>query len=408
VLLLRRARQTESFPRAPPKGFPCAKSTGTSSFFLYVLARHPLGGPQRKAHVTLPTRVTPTTLLLAAAAGLAGAPLAAQSTADPASASAAPLFAAEELLELTMVADFDQLEDDRQEVNPERPAILQLTNLDGAPIEVSLEVRTRGNFRLRRTTCAFPNLRLDFVPGSNVEHTVFAGQEHLKLVGHCRDSGEYEQNTLEEYLIYRLYNLISDESFRVRLARVTYRDIGGSRDPLTRYAFLMEDADRLAERFGGVQTEVQNAHPLELDARSSARVELFQYMIGNTDFSIINSHNVAIIAMPDRTYHSIPYDFDYSGLVEAPYAAPAAILGTSSVRERVYRGFCRPGLDPAAVFEPFLANRDAFSRILRQEPALEPKRAERAIRYLEEFFRSIESPRARQTLIERHCRTIPD
>lgn len=356
----------------------------------------------------LPARFASASLLLAATAAVAAAPLPAQPGVYRAATAAPPLFAAEEPLELTLIADFDQLGDDRHEVNPERPAILHLADLTGAPIEVALEVRTRGNFRLRRTTCAFPNLRLDFVPGSNVEHTVFAGQEHLKLVGHCRDSGEYEQNTLEEYLVYRLYNLLTDESFRVRLARITYRDVAGRAQPITRYGFLLEDIDRLAARLGGIHLEVPGVHPHDLDGPSSARVELFQYMIGNTDFSIVNFHNTELVRLPDGTYHPIPYDFDFSGLVDAPYAMPAPILGTRSVRERVYRGFCRPGTDLAPLFDAVLANRQRFAQIFRNQPELDPKRAERAIRYLDEFFATAESRRARQALIERRCRTTID
>lgn len=346
--------------------------------------------------------------LLTSAAVVAATALEAQLPAQPPDAADAPLFASHDVLDFTLVADFEMLDDDRAEVNPERPALLRLAGPGGAPVELALEVRTRGNFRLRRSTCDFPNLRLDFPPGSSAQPTVFAGQKELKLVGHCRDSREYDQNTLEEYLVYRLYNLLTEESFRVRLARVTYRDVRGKEDPVTRHAFLIEDVDMLATRLGGLPIEVQGVRPHDLDGLASARVELFQYMIGNTDFSIVNFHNAELIRRPDGTYHPVPYDFDFSGLVDAPYATPAAILGTRSVRERVYRGFCRPGVDAPALFDAFLALREASARTFREQPELEPKRADSAIRYLDEFFRIIESPRARQALIERRCRTTID
>lgn len=350
-------------------------------------------------------------LLLLAAALAAATPVDAQSppaSPDPAAAAAAPLFASHDVLDVTLVADFELLDDDRAEDNPERPATLHVAGPDGAPVELAVEVRTRGNFRLRPSTCDFPNLRLDFPASSSAQPTVFTGQGALKLVGHCRGSGEYDQNVLEEYLVYRLYNLLTEESFRVRLARVTYRDVRAGEEPLTRHAFLIENVDRLAARLGGLHIEVQGVQPHDLDGLSSARVELFQYMIGNTDFSVVNFHNVELIRLPDGTYHPVPYDFDFSGLVDAPYATPSAVLGTRSVRERVYRGFCRPGVDASALFEAFRAIRESATRLFREQPELEPKRAESAIRYLDEFYRTIESRRAREALIERRCRTRID
>lgn len=346
--------------------------------------------------------------LLIAVVAASAEPVRAQLAVAPPPGGNPPLFASDEVLEITLVADFEQLDDDRAEENPERPAMLQLTGADGAVTELPLDVRTRGGFRLRPSTCDFPNLRLDFDASPQAANTVFAGQNDVKLVAHCRDDDEYEQNMFEEYLSYRLYNVLTDESFRVRLARITYRDVNGSADPVTRHGFLIEDVDMLAARFGGLHLEVRGADPQELDAASSARVELFEYMIGNTDFSIVNFHNAEVVRFPDGTYHPIPYDFDFAGLVDAPYAMPSSILDTRSVLERVYRGFCRPAVDMDSLFASFRARRDAFVRTIRAQPELEPKRADRAIRYLDEFFSTIESPRARGNLIERRCRTTPD
>lgn len=338
-----------------------------------------------------------------------GAPLLGQVDLSPDAAQESPLFASDEVLELTLVADFDRLEDDRGEEPPERPAVLLWSAGPGEDtVEIPLQVRTRGGFRLRPGTCSFPNLRLDFNRTPAAVGTPFEGQNALKLVGHCRDSDAYEQNMLVEYAAYRLYNLLTDVSFRVRLARITYRDQNGRTKPVTRHAFLIENVNQLAARLGGIALEVRAADPLSLDPMAAARVELFQFMIGNTDFSIVNFHNAEVIRMPDGTYHPIPYDFDFSGLVDAPYATPSAIFDTRSVRERIFRGFCRPTVDMDALFTEFLARREAFERLFRDLPPLTPRRANRAISYLDEFFDIIESPRARRSVIERRCRTVVD
>jgi hypothetical protein len=340
-------------------------------------------------------------LLALAPGGVAGAQVG-EYTAAPA---AAPLFASDTPLEVTLEADFDALEGDREEGSPVRPGVLQLSTPSGERARLEVALRTRGNFRLRRGTCSFPNLRVDLHAGEAA--TVFSGQQRIKLVGHCRDSDEYEQNALEEHLVYRLYNLLTDASFRVRLARLTYVDSDGTGEPLTRYGFFIEGLDGVAARLRGLPIEAREIDPLQLDPTASAKLELFQYMIGNTDYSIVFSHNSELVRLPDGSYQAVPYDFDFAGIVDAPYATPDPSLGTESVRERVFRGFCRPGVDMAAVFGSFQERRAALEEVIRTQPGLHARNRERALAYLGEFFRTIETPRARRDLIERRCRTVP-
>ena len=325
--------------------------------------------------------------------------------AGQAAAQSSPLFDSGEVLELTLVADFAALEGDRGEVSPRRPAVLWTASADGAAVGLEVTVRTRGNFRLRRSTCAFPNLRIDFGEGAGA--TAFAGQDALKLVAHCRNTDDYEQNALEEYLAYRLYNLVSDASFRVRLARFVYADVNGASAPVSRLGFLVEDLDAVAARLGGIAFQSREVNPLLLDPEATARLELFQYMIGNTDFSIVFSHNSELLRLPEGPYRSIPYDFDFAGLVDSPYATPDASLGTRSVRERVYRGFCRREVAMEEIYEFFRERRAAFAAAVREVPALDVEGQERAVGYLDEFFDVVASPRARRDLIERQCRTVP-
>ena len=90
-------------------------------------------------------------------------------------------------------------------------------------------------------------MRVD-VSRTCVGGTVFDGQNGIKLVSHCRDRDDDEQDVLKEY---RTFNLLTDESFRVRLARITYVDGEDDDDPVVRYAFFIEEAEAMAERLGG-------------------------------------------------------------------------------------------------------------------------------------------------------------
>ena len=159
------------------------------------------------------------------------------------------LFSSNEPVEFVLEANWDELDGDRDQESEERPGQVHWTSPSGEEITIPIEVKTRGNFRLRKSTCSSPPLRLDF-PGTGTEGTLFHGQDKIKLVSHCRNRDNFEQNLLEEYLAYRIYNLLTDISFRVRLARITYVDSMGNADPVTRMAFLIEDEDAMADRLG--------------------------------------------------------------------------------------------------------------------------------------------------------------
>lgn len=312
-----------------------------------------------------------------------------------------PLFAEREPLLITLEADFHQLRRDRDEENEERDGMATLHASE--PVTVPVKLRTRGRFRLQARTCEFPPLRLNF-PKSEVEGTTFEGQDKLKLVTHCRNRDGYEENTLEEYLVYRLMNLLTDRSFQVRLARLTYVDVTGREDTLERWGFLLESEEALAERLGGeLIDETEEVHPREFRGRNTGLPALFQFMVGNTDWSMGQSHNFVLVRTPTDII-PVPYDFDWTGFVNAPYARPDASLGTRNVRQRVYREFCRADIDHAALFDLFRARRPAMEAEIRQQVGLDDDRKEDALEYLADFFEILDDERKSQREIIEGCR----
>jgi hypothetical protein len=198
------------------------------------------------------------------------------------------------------------------------------------------------------------------------------GQDRLKLVTFCRDRDNYEQNTLKEYLAYRIHNLLTDESFQVRLASITYLDVAGRDSPVERWGFVIEANEELAARLGGEVWEPEEdvVNPGRIPTPSAISVALFQYFIGNTDFSIYARHNMVLVDSSDRGVVAVPYDFDWSGLVSAPYATPDASLGTRTVRDRLYRELCRPGVDFQAYFAHYQSKRAEIEALIRDQVGL--------------------------------------
>jgi hypothetical protein len=320
----------------------------------------------------------------------------------------ARLFATPEPLVFTLETDFKRLLRDRGADRKEHGATLRYVAESGDTVSLPVDLRTRGIFRLKQ--CVFPPLRLDF-PESRVRGTTFTGQDKLKLVTHC-DGGQtlYEQNVLQEYVLYRIFNVLTERSFRARLARVTYRDTTGHDQPFTRYGILLEAEGQLARRLGDTIITSASVHDLLIEPEDATLVAMFQYLIGNTDWSIWGLHNITIVRDTARAgaragaLFAIPYDFDFAGVISAPYAVPAPQLPIKMVRERLYRGFCRPDSVLLSVLARFRAAKDSIYTLYRSVPDLSARNVKRALDYFDAFYGTINDPRAVQREFVRGCR----
>lgn len=325
------------------------------------------------------------------------------------------LFQDHEPLILRIVTNFDGLKDDRDDENDERPGIVYVLDGSGDEEGYEADIRTRGRFRLQSNICHFPPLRLDF-PRSRMDGSVFEDQDKLKLVTHCRDDRRYEQNTIKEYLAYRIYNLITDRSFQARLARITYVDSSGENEPLERWAFIIEAEEELAERLDAQVMEdpyedqdeapVMKINPARITGAYAAPVDLFAYMVGNTDFSIYGMHNVVLFEPEQGSVIPIPYDFDWTGLVNAPYARPDPSLRLRNVRQRIFRGLCRPDIDYQELFAHFLSRKEAVTALVAGQPQLGDDEREDVLDYLEDFWETLEDPGDARRRIEEACRAV--
>lgn len=323
-------------------------------------------------------------------------------------APAPPLFASDELLTLTVRADFSAIRHDRGDEPEEHPATLVWHRNEADSVALDVQLRTRGHFRRDPVNCSFPPLRVNFKTDS-AEGTVFQGQDKLKLVSPCKPNlSAYEQYVLREYLLYRVYQTVTDQSFRVRLARVTFEDTSGGGDPFTRFAFFIESDEAMAARVHGQLVDIPEGKIIRanvLDPDVSTRVALFEYMIGNTDWADAEIHNVTSLLQGGRVA-PVPYDFDFSGAVETPYATPAPGLPITTVRQRYYRGWCWPRQDMDATLALFRAAQPQVEELYRSFPYLDDRVRDETLVYFGQFFESIDTPaRARHFL--RDCRDLP-
>jgi hypothetical protein len=302
-----------------------------------------------------------------------------------------PLFAADDTIQLTIRGPLGGLIRTRSS----DPVAGFLTH-GGETLPVKLSVR--GITRRTTDTCDFPPLRVEFT-SPPPPTSLFAGQRRLKLVTHCRKEASFQQYVLLEYAAYRMFNVLTPESFRVRLANVDYQGEDG-RPIVSRIGFFIEDTDDVAKRNG--LKELHAPARIEVSTLGSApaaRYALFQEMIANHDWSMRAGpagddccHNAKLIGgsgLAAGAVVPVPYDFDFSGFVNPPYATPPDQLHISSVRERVYRGYCVHNRDVLAAAAQMRSARPQMLAALAAVPGLDPARRQKAEAFLQPFFAEI-------------------
>ncbi|MGI8582903.1 MAG: hypothetical protein ACR2KX_11925 [Chitinophagaceae bacterium] len=297
-------------------------------------------------------------------------------------------FLDDRVIEATITTDIKNLRS-KKKVPVYQPANIVMRFSDTSIVSEEIRIQPRGEFR--KINCDIASLMLHF---KNPSSPNLSPLKKLKLVGGCGSNSVDEEYLLKEYIIYKIYNFITNMSFRVRLLHITYKDSKQKMKTYTQYAFLIEDMNDMAERNNCKEIKKKIYNPEAINRAEMILVSVFQYMIGNTDWSLANYHNVKIMVSKNDTLsrpYVVPYDFDYTGIVDAPYAIPAEQFGNTTVKERVYRGGPR-GI--GEVTEALQVFKDAKERIMfyiNDFALLNTKTRRSVISYLEEFYSTIGS-----------------
>ena len=312
-----------------------------------------------------------------------------------------PLFSSEEVLEIVIAMDVRTVINNRKvEDRVDHKAKLSYLTSEGDSVSYKIKVRVRGNNRANPQVCSFPPLKLDFKK-KKVDSTLFEGQNKLKLVTHCKPGASGEEFILREYYTYKLYEMISPYSFKVRLCRIKYVDTEGKFKDDSHYGFLIEDIDDVAARNGMVEYKEKVLNQEVCERKELDRLMFFQYLIGNLDWSVPYMHNFKLVANKERPRPvAIPYDFDYAGIINKPDATPPVNFEIASVRERVFRGLCRAegGYDDALNY--FQEKKSDIYSLYESSPYLSDKSKKYTVNYLNSFYKILDDPKkVRQNIV---------
>jgi hypothetical protein len=316
-----------------------------------------------------------------------------------------PLFATDEPLDIVIEIPLKTILRDAAS-RPVVDGTAAYINTAGEPVSLPIKVSTRGRSRL--TVCQFPPLSLD-VKKKTAADTVFVGQKSLKIVTHCRSHSKFRNYLLQEYGIYKAFTVLTDVSFRVRLLHITYRDAEGKLAEIRERGFLIESINEVARRTGLERQKVKEVSVDQLDPRHSTLAAVFQFMVGNTDWSVKLApdeanccHNGRVLGLEgsESGWRVVPYDFDQTGIINPGYAEPARQLGIRSVRQRLFRGRCAHNDELDEVITVFNERRAELEAALLVEGIRNRKSA---ASYIASFYKTINDPGARARSIDNRC-----
>ena len=300
------------------------------------------------------------------------------------------MFSTDKILKLAIQADFKELMKNKFD-DKERPAFYTYMLNDTILVRDSLKISPRGNFR--RKYCTLPPVKLNFEKSDYLirDQKKF---DKMKMVSVCRQSKTYQQYIFKEYLVYKLYNLFTDYSYKARMIQLSYIDTSEKFKPDSTYGFIIEPTDMMAKRNDAIEIETKVPHQELTDREVINLVATFNFMVGNLDWSVPGQHNIKLIKVTDPKKPrpiAIPYDFDFCGFVNTTYAHPPPKLDAETVRDRIFRGYPRTEEEREKAFDLFREKKDAVFSLIENDPYLSSSVKKDVSLFVKEFYEIIDS-----------------
>lgn len=312
------------------------------------------------------------------------------------------LFSGSEPIEIVLQMDMTKVFDDKSEDPQYNEALLIQKMGDNKIRTFNIKIKARGRTRRLEDICEFPPLKINFEKKST-ENTVFEGQDKIKMVTHCKESESYQNYTNLEYLVYKTYNLITDYSYRVRLVHVTYQDTKQNYPDMVKTGFLIEDEKQMAERIDGFITDKRIWSSDSCNQQAVNILSLFQFMIGNTDWWIHTRHNVDLVQTEHNGLIPIPFDFDYSGIINTPYAIPSTELPIIGVKTRFLKNSCHDESHYHQVVALYNEKKPEILSMIEHSEYLDKKYIKTSIHYIEAFYKIINNPEKFNKYLTQTC-----
>ncbi len=292
-----------------------------------------------------------------------------------------------EIVDITLETDFEKLKAERAK-RAYQPANLTILGDEKEKLSIDFQVKTRGKFRAR--SCDIPPMKLKSKK-KVLKEEGFNKFNELKLVIPCSEDPKFIQYIAKEFLAYKIYNCLTDKSFQVQLVNIRFQQSGKKRPMAPKLAFLIEDKEELRDRLNLTDyPDSLKLFPRDMDAKTYTLFQVFQYMVGNTDWIVPVRHNLDVFQDTSGNIYPVPFDFDFAGLVDSHYAIPNPKTTLQNVRDRQFLGNDKTAKDLNEVFEIFKTNKAEIYSYISNFQWLVKSERKKIIKYLDQFYAVIE------------------
>jgi hypothetical protein len=305
---------------------------------------------------------------------------------------------------IILKSDFKKLSKEKRQKKFQNAELIYFIQ-DSIEVLNQIQIKARGHNR--NSECSFPPLQIAF--GNKPENDQINPLHKYKLVVHCNDTKACEVSIFKEYLCYKLYSCISDKSFKVRLINAKYiNTYTKSNNETNRFAILIENEENLENRLNITYEKNLKLSQVSVNQENIMNFAMFQFMIGNFDWGVPTQRNLKLVRPnlnPNEIY-AIPYDFDYSGLVNASYAFPSEEMGIKSVKERIYLGQCKPKEDFLSVISKFKDLKSTFYKQIENFEYLDKNQKKEMFEYLDQFYEILDFKNFYSNYILKNCKKL--
>lgn len=310
-------------------------------------------------------------------------------TETPKKESLLDVLSKQKLPKLSLEADLKNLFKDRRMMNYLK-ASATITLDDGEVLNNHIKIRTRGLYRGQN--CDQPPLKLKYSK-KELKKLGLNKNNEFKLVYPCKMGDNFQDYVMKEYLVYKLNNVLTDQSLRVQLIDLEIKDSLDNVEPIIVKGFLIEHREELIDRLGAVMSDVKCMKPVHLSAHDYTLFQVFQYFIGNTDWLLPLCKNCEIISLNSGVMIPIAYDFDFSGMVNTSYATPNALLPVQTIKDRYFLGHKKKMKDLDPVLDLFREKKTELIATINDFEYLSKRERKDMIRYVNSFYKVLNKPR---------------
>ena len=295
----------------------------------------------------------------------------------------------QKLPKLVLETNVEKLFGERKVMNYQK-ALASITLDDGAIWTHQIKLKTRGVYRGQK--CVNPPLKLKFSKKELKARKLNKNNE-FKLVYPCKDGNNFQKYVLKEYLVYKLNNVLTDQSLRVQLVDLEIKDSLNHISPISVKGFLIEHREELIHRLDAVMSDIKCMRPVHLSTYDYTLFQVFQYFIGNTDWLLPTCKNCEIISLENGEMIPIAYDFDFSGMVSTDYATPNSSLPVKTIKDRYFLGHKKKMEDLDPVLELFQKKKTALIDTVNDFEYLSKFERKRMIKYINSFYKILDNPK---------------